>query len=482
MSLVCDKCNALFDNNTQLKRHINKKIPCKIDVDVDSDKICCEHCGRQFTAKSSLKRHIDSRCLVLKNKQRPMAAIDFHDLRELVIDQKETIENIQKQLVAICPTTTNNSSVMKRKSHDINSVNNGVVNTNSTINTNNNITNITYIRPWSPPDVLNLTYDMLVKEVNKQFMIDCAILSAEKRADDKIAAHHIVRAFSTLVIRTHEDPSDRNICSDADRVDQARVFDNDWTKKVYSFDAIRIIFDNIARDLSFLLSTGQIDHFTPNMINTIKWMIVKYYQNRDEYARLSKAHLYPHFSNNTPPKDQIASNKLITNDDTVHQQKINPWRHLTVIHFSTGFIRTKFRTCDQFSDYDSIYEYGVINMKSAVKMIEKIILTIIKIMHEIETNRNIKINQTCEIFAYKEHTGWTQISQEEAINELSDSVIENFRRVMESDEMRIIDAYVCRFITDIIGIYDKNKLTIIRNIAGPLIDHLDDMNRGLITP
>lgn len=469
MTFVCIKCNQSFIDGAKLRRHINKKIQCVVDI--DPDKICCEHCGKQFTVKSSLKRHIEKRCAILKFKQsEPAAEIDIRELRDLVID-------LQKQI----KVSTINTSITKHKSRDVNSAINSAV--NSTINNGTviNTTNI-LIRPWAPPDVLHLSLEMLVKEVNQQFMLDCSHLSEEKRANEKIAASHIVRALSTLVMRTHEDPSDRNICTDAARVDQTRVFNEDWSRKVYSFDAIRIIFDNITRDLAFLLSTGQIDHFTTNMKKTLKWMITKYHQNRDEYTRLSKIHLYPHFDNNIPPKDQIAGNRQITNcdaaADSTHRLNIHPWKHLEAVHFSTGFIRTKFRTCDDLNDYNSIYTFTVINMELALKMIKKIIPAVIKILHSIETNRNIRINQTCEIFVYKEDCCWAQISQEEVIDELSDSVIANFRRVISSDEMSIIDDYICRFIKDVVRIYDEHRSTIIKSIAGILIDHLDEVNRG----
>ena len=51
----CKKCNKEFKNMYYLKRHKNRKYPCKM---VGDNTFQCEICNKTYSTKGNLQRHI----------------------------------------------------------------------------------------------------------------------------------------------------------------------------------------------------------------------------------------------------------------------------------------------------------------------------------------------------------------------------------------------------------------------------------------
>ena len=49
----CGSCGKAFHNNSDLKRHLNRKTPC------NNRSYTCEYCHWRFSSKSNLYRHIE---------------------------------------------------------------------------------------------------------------------------------------------------------------------------------------------------------------------------------------------------------------------------------------------------------------------------------------------------------------------------------------------------------------------------------------
>ena len=61
--LKCDKCNIIFKNISNLKRHINRKNPCEPitgDPTQPTPMNTCHFCYRKFAHKQSLHNHFNT--------------------------------------------------------------------------------------------------------------------------------------------------------------------------------------------------------------------------------------------------------------------------------------------------------------------------------------------------------------------------------------------------------------------------------------
>ena len=77
-SYKCKKCEKIFKQKNDYRRHANRKTPCKSDtidesknepnqIQNEPNQIQCQYCKRIFTLKSSLNKHLKDRCK-LKNR------------------------------------------------------------------------------------------------------------------------------------------------------------------------------------------------------------------------------------------------------------------------------------------------------------------------------------------------------------------------------------------------------------------------------
>lgn len=95
MSFVCDKCGKNFHNENNLTSHVNKRVPCMIDVDdVKENKkvISCVFCNNIFSNKYSLGRHKD-RCVVRNDLE--LVEKRLAEQTKIVLELKNNI-NIKK--------------------------------------------------------------------------------------------------------------------------------------------------------------------------------------------------------------------------------------------------------------------------------------------------------------------------------------------------------------------------------------------------
>jgi hypothetical protein len=73
----CDKCKKTFNNNYNLKKHLNKKFPCfdentkilneKTDENNNSIFYCCNFCDKKYDKKYRLVKHFSS-CVKKREK------------------------------------------------------------------------------------------------------------------------------------------------------------------------------------------------------------------------------------------------------------------------------------------------------------------------------------------------------------------------------------------------------------------------------
>ncbi len=132
MGYKCIKCNHVYRDQTDFKRHISRKRPCvasskyishdalESDHSILSSKTedvyLCSYCNHPFSSKWNLSRHIDKSCKQKKQQEEEKEAI-FKDLVNEVKELKDKVDRQHKLLTKYKSGTTN-----------IHNTNNGTIN------------------------------------------------------------------------------------------------------------------------------------------------------------------------------------------------------------------------------------------------------------------------------------------------------------------------------------------------------------------
>jgi len=107
-SIVCEKCDKKYKNSTTYNKHISLN-RCKI-VDKSLD---CKHCNKIFLHKDYRARH-EKKCMATK----PSAnGNSIEELKEIVIDMKNTIQDLIKDKGEPSNITNNNTQNIQNNIH-----------------------------------------------------------------------------------------------------------------------------------------------------------------------------------------------------------------------------------------------------------------------------------------------------------------------------------------------------------------------------
>jgi hypothetical protein len=100
-SIICDTCRKKYKNTITFTNHI-KLNRCKIaDKSLD-----CKNCGKLFLHKDYRCRH-EKKCMVVKS---PTSENSIEELKEIVIDMKNTIQDLIKDKIESTHITNNNNN------------------------------------------------------------------------------------------------------------------------------------------------------------------------------------------------------------------------------------------------------------------------------------------------------------------------------------------------------------------------------------
>ena len=145
----CSKCNKLFSYKYNLKKHLEKKIPC---TDRYINKTCVK-CNKIFATVQTYKHHIDGRC-----KKRII-----QEPENDIVSTNPAIDKLQKEieeLKNIILDSNLTKGTKNKNSHNVNNINN-------ISNSNNQTVNIT-INPVNKPNYF-FDKEAIKKILNKGF-------------------------------------------------------------------------------------------------------------------------------------------------------------------------------------------------------------------------------------------------------------------------------------------------------------------------
>ena len=184
---ICDKCGKVFSLKGDYLRHLNRKTPCKIDVDhreyfnqrYNNDPYVCAYCHRSFSRSDSLKRHQNNNCHVMQSyddsKEELFQLLLKERLERTKLSQqceqlKREIENCKNIINGTNNSVSHDSNNSPNANHNTidgshNSTDNSDNSTNTTDNSTNTTNNIqnTYnikILPYGKEDLSHLTVNV----------------------------------------------------------------------------------------------------------------------------------------------------------------------------------------------------------------------------------------------------------------------------------------------------------------------------------
>ena len=152
----CNGCLKDFDKKCNYENHINKKKPCKQQINEDdeeqdddilnlnepfeidileeniNDPLTCVYCYKKYSRQDNLKRHIDNYCKVKKDEDEKDRKINV--LIEEVTLLKELI--LKNGLANINTTNSNNNTMTNSNNKTTNNIQNNIQNNNTNVQVN----------------------------------------------------------------------------------------------------------------------------------------------------------------------------------------------------------------------------------------------------------------------------------------------------------------------------------------------------------
>lgn len=382
--------------------------------DVD-DRYKCEFCDKSFTTKASMVRHIKKNCKKAKHNE---------------------INN------------SGNAEKLLLVSGDVSQIN--ALNTTNNNTTNNNTTNhITYILPWSAPNVLIVTIQMV-----RAVMDESRDLQEYKRFtpavqnDQKVAMPYMIRLFADLLKKAHTEPLGRNIYPNPARTDQVRTFNHHWDNYLQSDDSIRIMFDDIETNVNRTVDsygTG----LSADILQAVKTMMDLYSKGRNNLLRCARPVIMAHLKNN---EVNIGTIHLATNAQLTSEEppvvNIRPWVRSEVLFISAINLAAEFVHNRNLS----MYTFNT-NIMALYTGLTQIMPIIIALGHTTSDDINVYLEDD-HAKVYTGQQGWQAIGFEEVAVEICRSFIQNLQRIMQTPSKRVLlDSYAQDMLTNIINVY-----------------------------
>lgn len=318
-SFACNDCDLAFQYESQLTRHLGRKIPCSgIRI------IKCDLCNIEFTTTSALKKH--------NKRDVHMKMVNKAQIIEKDIETKKNeIKELQEQLKEVHATTINND--------------NKTLNNNNTVNNNNLTVNLLtkdYI-------IQNYNNDSQLKELENYGSIKSGPLVDNTTNQDENNAFvntiitqekcgKLVKYFSDIIVSFYQKQNDLSQqafwCSDLARLNfLVRVLPMEESHSTWRTDPSGVIVKN--RVITPLLSFVEkcIDDYTIKNSHTIAQNIEKHIKlgeivkdiRNDVLTNQIAKYIAPkfaygkHFSN----EDKKRKNgKVIVDDDKVDNEVI----------------------------------------------------------------------------------------------------------------------------------------------------------------
>jgi len=107
-SIICDKCEKTYKNSVTYNKHINLN-RCKV---VDKS-VNCNKCNKTFSHRDSRIRH-EKKCMVVKSLT---SENSIDELKEIIIDMKNTIQDLIKDKIEPPHITNNNTQNIQNNIH-----------------------------------------------------------------------------------------------------------------------------------------------------------------------------------------------------------------------------------------------------------------------------------------------------------------------------------------------------------------------------
>jgi hypothetical protein len=259
---ACEQCDLAFQFESQLSRHLGRRIPCN-----NIKKLNCDLCNLTFSTPGALKKHC-SRDTHLKMVKSPQ------QLEQDIEIKKNELNKLQDQLKDVHATTINND--------------NKTMNNNNTVNNNNLTVNLLtkdYI-------IQNFNNEPYLKELENYGTIKSGPLVDNTTNQDENNAFvntiitqekcgKLVKYFSDIIVSFYQKQNDLSLqafwCSDLARLNfLVRVLPLDESYSTWRTDPSGVIVKN--KVITPLLNYVEkcIDDYTINNSHTIAQNIEKH--------------------------------------------------------------------------------------------------------------------------------------------------------------------------------------------------------------
>ena len=107
-SIICDKCEKTYKNSVTYNKHINLN-RCKV---VDKS-VNCNKCNKIFWHRDARIRH-EKKCMMTKSTT---SENSIDELKEIIIDMKNTIQDLIKDKIEPTHITNNNTQNIQNNIH-----------------------------------------------------------------------------------------------------------------------------------------------------------------------------------------------------------------------------------------------------------------------------------------------------------------------------------------------------------------------------
>lgn len=289
----CERCGASFEDSAHLRRHLARKRPCDLIVEVEEvhpekqeKSFSCRFCSRSYTRPDSVKRHLQS-CSVA-NSETGMNQLMEHTLKKqtkALVEQQDQIRRltdmVEKLTVSVGPSI-------------------GTLNTGPVTLTQMNFE----IKSFDSSSRICVPASLVKAAFTENpRLIEYCRMSDDDRTNVEKAAPYVLEALVDLVRRVHRDPVYRNVHLNPSRADQVMVCVGEkqrWEVRPLA-DVIRLLFDGVANDLHQMIVSSQGRSQLPlDVQSAASWVPNLYESEPERYVRDGRAPMAAHLRNTRP--------------------------------------------------------------------------------------------------------------------------------------------------------------------------------------
>ena len=301
----CDKCDAAFESNRNLQRHLARKKPCAPIIDPEVNGTCpnrCKYCGRGYSRPDNLTRHLKA-CKIANSDEGMDRLMDYTIQRQLTAalalqeSKIDELTSLVKQMVPAHNAAVVAGGAAAAASGSASAASGGTA----------TVVNVT-ITPWDSADRIGINLAHVLGAFTENSRIrEYARLGDTAMADPGIAPPYVSELLMDLTRRAHAEPSARNVYLNPRRSDQVLVHKKSGAWEVLPLaEATRQIFDGVAQGIHAISRAPADRHKLPiEAQNALAIAGMLYDDEPDEYARLARAPMMAHLENTAPPRPAL---------------------------------------------------------------------------------------------------------------------------------------------------------------------------------